>query len=155
MRDWDVLGGLRSQIIPSALDVLFHSDQIFALFFFRLPIRLHCSYKKGKKKTKQCATHIYIHTHTHIHTHMCFFPSSYFVLNVYSSATIMPFRILPFMQCHVAACEHKLSAKLWSRQCTINKVIVKKNNNNNRLNESSGIWILFCYGCTSQSNTFA
>ncbi len=26
--------------------------------------------------------------------------------------------------CYVAVCEHKLSAKLWSRQCTINKVII-------------------------------
>ncbi len=26
--------------------------------------------------------------------------------------------------CHEAVCEHKLSGKLWSRQCTINKVIV-------------------------------
>ncbi len=38
----------------------------------------------------------------------------------------MPFRIWPFMQCHVAVCEHKLSAKLWSRQCTINKVVYQK-----------------------------
>ncbi len=42
--------------------------------------------------------------------------------------------------CHVAGCEHKLSAKLWSRQCMINKVIVyKKKSVCNRLNELSGI----------------
>ncbi len=57
--------------------------------------------------------------------------------------------------CHVAVCEHKLSAKLWSRQCTICKVIVYQNKESarNRLNESLGIQILFCYGCTSRSNT--
>ncbi len=46
--------------------------------------------------------------------------------------------------CHVAGCEHKLSAKSWSRQCTINKVIVyqKIESARNRLNESSGIVIL-------------
>ncbi len=49
--------------------------------------------------------------------------------------------------CHVAVCEHKLFAKLWSRKCTIYKVIVyqKKESARNRLNESSGIRILFCY----------
>ncbi len=59
--------------------------------------------------------------------------------------------------CHVAVCEHKLSAKSWSRQCTINKVIVyqKKESARNRLNESLGIRILFCYSCMSRSNTFA
>ncbi len=56
-----------------------------------------------------------------------------------------------------ALCGHKLSAKLWSRQCTINKVTVyqKKESVRNRPNESLGIWILFCYSCTSQSNTYA
>ncbi len=58
---------------------------------------------------------------------------------------------------HVVVCEHKLSAKLRRRQCMINKVIVyqKKVLARNRLNESLGIQILFCYGCMSQSNSFA
>ncbi len=32
---------------------------------------------------------------------------------------------------------------------------IKKESPHNRLNESLGIWIIFCYGCTLRSNTFA
>ncbi len=57
--------------------------------------------------------------------------------------------------CHVAVCEHEISAKLWSWQYTINKVIVYQKKSRLAITESSGIWILFCYGCMSRSNTFA
>ncbi len=59
--------------------------------------------------------------------------------------------------CHVAVVNINFQQIYESRQCTINKVIVFQKNKLacNRLNESSGIRFLFCYGCTSQSNTFA
>ncbi len=57
----------------------------------------------------------------------------------------MPFRILSFMQCVMQ--QYVNINHQQSRQRTINKVIESVRNH---LNESLGIRILFCYGCTHE-----